>query len=152
MNDDLGDHGVVEGGDDFARTTGSDNVDGLVIRHHPFGYFPGVGAEHQLIANLRDLLGVQPHLDGVAIAAGGEVLDGCAARHPELLSDDINATNLFRNRVLYLEARVHLHEVHGVIHYVEDELHRPRAHVVHLMGQGKRAFSNLGLKRRRQGR
>ena len=145
MDDDLSDHGVVEGGDHLPRTTSRDNVDSFVLRHHPFGDFTGIGAEHQLAPGPHDFLSVQAHLDGIAVVPRGEILDGRATRHPELLGNNVHAADLFRYRMLNLKTSVHLHEVHGIVDRVENKLHRARADVVDLVGQGKGTFPNLRL-------
>ena len=58
---------------------------------------------------------------------------GLAIGHKNLPFHQIKAGDHFGNRVLYLQARVHLHEVE-VTAGVQKKLHRACAHVVNGLG------------------
>ena len=73
------------------------------------------------------VLGVDPALDGVA--AHGHVVLGqaerLAGRHPQLGGDDVDAGDLLGDRVLDLDAGVHLQEPGAARGRVPEELDRP---------------------------
>ena len=60
------------------------------------------------------VLGVDPHLDGVATALGEDLVlrhrQGLAGRHADLPLDEVDAGDRLGHRVLDLQAGVHLEE------------------------------------------
>ena len=150
MNDDLRHHGVIKGRYHLALTPRGNNVDGRIVGHYPFSDLAGVGAENQTVTHLGNLLCVQTDLNGITVVTHLEIFDRCAAGDAELLGDDVYAAHLFRHRMLNLQAGIHLHEVNGVVHHVEDEFDGAGPNVIHLMSERQGAFPHLRLKLRRE--
>ena len=56
-------------------------------------------------------------------------------RDQDLAAHDVDACDLLRHRVLHLDARIHLNEVPLARFVIDQELHRARVRVVHLLRQ-----------------
>ena len=153
--DHLGEHRVVVRGD-------------LAARLEP-GVHAQAGAVEQveLAGDTRDLeprqdtalrlpvvgrvLGVQAHLDRVPVGlADHPQVEGTALGHGELRLDQVDAVHQLGDRVLDLEAGVHLQEEEALGLRVVQELDRPRAAVVDGGRRGSRRFvqRRAGLRRR----
>jgi hypothetical protein len=76
-----------------------------------------------------DHVPAQRHLVGTVIGSPGG--------HADLLLHEVHAGEHLGDRVLHLDARVHLHEVERPV-LVEEHLDRPRAHVVDGLGAAHR--------------
>jgi len=80
------------------------------------------------------ILGADAALDGMATQAHGVILDGqlLARRHHDLKFDQVQTRHHFRDRVLHLNARVHLEEIEVAV-FVHEELNGPRIGVTDLL-------------------
>jgi hypothetical protein len=70
------------------------------------------------------------------------VLQGQAVGDADLLLDDVDAGDVLGDRVLHLEAGVHLHEVELVV-MVQQELHRAGVLVAHRLGGAHRQLADV---------
>jgi hypothetical protein len=130
--DDLGEHRVVGARDRRARGQARVHADVLTRRL--------VQRQHRAPGRqeaARRVLRVHPRLERVAAGRGsGGERQGLARGHPELPLDQVKTRDELRDRVLDLEAGVHLHEEEVVgIPAVHDELDRARAHVADAAGR-----------------
>jgi len=124
-DDQLGHHRVVVDRDLGAL------VDAAVVAHAgALGQAQHVDAARRGREALVGILGVQTHLDGVAAGLGGGVLGAelLALGHAELRDHQVEAGHQLGDRVLDLEAGVHLQEVEASA-LVEQELHGAGADV-----------------------
>ena len=113
--DHLRDHRVVIRGDDFSRGNPGVDPDPGAGGHPEERHRPRSRCE-----SLRSILGVEPHLDGVASLAGGFALEPLPRGHQDLRLHQVEARGGLRDRVLHLQPGVHLHEGKGpVIRLVE---------------------------------
>ena len=84
------------------------------------------------------VLGIDACLDGVPV--GSEVLLGqrqwLPQRHPQLPVDQVESGDQLGDGMLDLEPGVHLQEGHGPRGLVDEELHRARADIADLAGEG----------------
>ena len=144
--------------DGVARTAGGDDLDDqtVIVRRNlvPFlhradqtdvgplgqpetGDFAGRSNEAvATVSYAHHALRVDTQLHGVALGGHLETGDGFPGRDADLLAHDVDAGDHLRHRVLHLQAGVHLHEVHLLRFAVEDELHRARADVIDIVGDG----------------
>ena len=119
------------------------------VRHRPVEH--GAAARQEFVGGR---LGAQAHLDRVARRSAprswrsGQRL---AARDAQLPLDEVEPRDAFGDGVLHLQPRVHLHEVE-VARAIEQELHRARAHVADLAGDGDRGGAHARAQRRRRRR
>ena len=131
VGDDLAEHRVVRRADDLPALEGL--VDAYAVR-----------PPHQVgPAGLREeaaegVLGVDPGLDRVTVDADVVLVEGqrLAGGDVELEVDEVEAGDGLGDRVLDLEAGVHLQEVGLVGRGVEQELHGAGVGVADLAGQG----------------
>ncbi|MNN28293.1 hypothetical protein D3C81_1418570 [compost metagenome] len=152
VDDQLGDHGVVELAD-FAALLDA-RIDANVVGQDemiqpPDGRQEAVGG----------VLGVKASLHGPALHrnVGLRQRDGFARRDAQLPFDQIDARDALRDRVLDLQPGVHLHEPDAVglqpVRGVGDELDGPRALIVHGLGGadggGGDGFARGGVHARR---
>ena len=150
MNDQLGDHRVVEGRD-FAA--GADPaVDAHVVREVHIGEHARAGLEV-----LQRVFGVDPYFDGSALRSAVQrgPVQRIACGHAQHAFDQIQAGDHLGDRVLDLQAGVHFEEVEVVAGGVVDEFHGAGAAILHrlaqLHGGGVQAFAG-GLRQvRRRG-
>lgn len=126
-HDELGDHGVVEGGDDAAPVHGAIHADALAEGRR----VPGEGARagHEIMPRV---LRVDAAFDGPAVHA--DVLlaprEGLPGGDGDLRLHEVRAGDHLGDGVFHLDARVHLHEIELSV-VGDDEFHRARAAVVH---------------------
>ncbi len=152
VGDDLGQHRVEPGPDDRAFI--DPGVDADPGADRPDEPFDPTRRRQEVVLGI---LGVQPHLDGVAAAfeRGIDLHLGQVERptlgDPELLLDEVEAGHRLRHRVLDLEARVHLEEEH-LASIGQEELARPGAPVAHGAGELERGAGKPLADRRRDGR
>ena len=92
----------------------------------------------------RRVLRVDPALDRVATGRGRRI-DPLAHRHHELQLHQIQAGDHLADRVLDLEARVHLDEIEARL--VHQELHGPGVGVPGRLGDGRGRFPDPGPQR-----
>ena len=94
----------------------------------------------------RRVLGIEAGLDGVARESdvGLGVAQRLAGGDPQLLADQVDSRHLLGDRVLHLQAGVHLQEeeLAGVV--VDQQLHRPRRDVADRPGQPHRGVAHGG--------
>ncbi len=93
---------------------------------------------------VRRVLGVQAGLDGVAPRGRGVGLQGVALGDPQLEGDEVDAEDRLRDRVLHLEAGVHLQEVRPAVG-VHQELDGPGADVGDGAGRADGRLAQLGV-------
>ena len=175
VHDELGDHGVVEGADGIAL------AHAVVDAHHAGleARGGGLGVDLQRAGGGQELvvgvLGADARLDGMA-AQRDLVLrerQWLARGHAQLPFHEVQAGDGLGDRVLHLQARVHLHEVkagspHAVplvrlacpcrggpalgrpgggiftaLQALDDELHRARTHIAHGLGGGHGGLAHL---------
>ena len=124
--DQLGQQGVVVNADGVAHAHA-----GIYAHLRPLRWRPPVGdapARRQEVTGR--ILGIEPHLDGVA-GDRQRVLrtrQGLAGGHPELPFHQVLPGNHLGNGMLHLQAGVHLHEGEAAV-AIEQELHRAGADI-----------------------
>ena len=127
VHDQLGQHRVVEARDDRAVLDAAVDADAGAGRHGVPGHGPRLGQEAR-----GGILGVQPHLDGVARL--GQLVLGARQRlaggHLQLPGDQVLPGDQLGDRVLDLQPRVHLEEEELAGVGVDDELDRAGSDVV----------------------
>ena len=101
------------------------------------------------------ILGVDAELDGVAAQAEVAVRhrERLPRGHSDLLLHQVDPRHFLRDRVLHLDARVHLHEIEAAV--LEEELDRAGVHVIHRFAELDRGGAHLGadlLRERGRGR
>ena len=91
------------------------------------------------------LHGMAPKRDGVLRGTGGvrTIPDGASFGHPDLGLHQVHSGDLLGDRVLDLDARVHLDEVETAGVEIVEELHRAGVEVVRLAGDGQRVSGQL---------
>ena len=144
VGDDLGQQGVIVGGDRVACPDAVVDADAFARRWSPEQHRPGGGQE--LVGRV---FGIESRLDGMAakydvFLRPGQWLPTGQANLP---LDDIDAGHQFRHRVLHLQAGVHLQETELAVG--PQKLHRPRADIVNGLGQsdGRRAHRRSQFRR-----
>ncbi len=150
MHDDLGDHWIVERSDLIALLHGGIHPRMVAAQRREFEnrQRPGAGQK----ARVR-ILRIQPRLYRVAVDAQLLLLQRqlLPARHAQLPFHQILAGDLFRHRVLDLQARVHFHEPDAVgaqaFAGVGDELDGAGVDVIHRA----RGFHGGGAERSARG-
>ena len=140
-HDQLADHRVVGAADDVTGLHAAVETNPRVLRHRDAGDRAGGGHEA-----CRRVLGVQPHLDGVAAQLDVVLDDGHAVARgdPQLLVHQVHAGDELRDRVLDLQTGVHLQEVvaFGAVGVaVDEELTRSGVDVAHLAGHADGCFA-----------
>ena len=118
LGDDLADQAVVVGRDAVAVVERGIHAHAGAARRVVAAHRAGGGAEG------RRVLGVDAALDGVALEAHVALREGqpLAGGDADLLLHQVDAGDHLGDRVLHLDARVHLHEVEGAV--LVEELQR----------------------------
>ena len=140
VGDDLADHGVVVDRHLQSRPDPAIDPDASLARPVDRGDQAGAGA-----AAVIRVLGVDAGLD--RMTAGDRVrrqqgrnAGRAQPGQPQHLLHQVEAKYLFRNRVLHLQAGVHLQERRFLLHRVVDELDSSGRPVPHRCGQRPRRF------------
>src|SRR4029078_12789286 len=142
--DELGDHRVIIGTDRLAF--GDAGVD---------AYMAVLGGEAQMgdRAGLRQeiairVLGIEPDFESMSV--DGELVLGerqfFARGHAQLPFHEIEAGDAFSDRMLALEASIHLHEIERAVS-IEQELDRAGPDIADGFGGGERGFAHAVAER-----
>ena len=137
--DDLGDHGIVEGGYVVPLTHTAVDAQALARLRETQSRERSRGRQEALAWVFR----IHTHFNRMTVQAQLVLhkRQCLTARHTQLPLDQIEASDLLRHRVLNLQARVHFHEV-GLI-ALHDELHGTHAFVVDRLGSTHRTQAKL---------
>jgi hypothetical protein len=97
------------------------------------------------------ILGVEPHLDGMADGRGRLPREPSPPRHVQLELHEVEPRRHLGDGVLHLQAGVDLHEVEGARGRIEEELDGPRVPVVHGAADRDRGLAHPPVLVRAQG-
>ena len=146
MHDELGDHRVVK------RADGVTLAHTAVDAHRPRGeqlrgrravHRQGAGGGQKVAVGV---FGANARFDGMALDVHLVLRQGqgLATGDAQLPLHQVQAGDGLGDRVLNLQAGVHLHEeeVHAALALLNDELHRARPHIAHGLGGGHRRLAH----------
>ena len=111
MNNQFGNHAVVERRNAVAGVDFRINADTQPPGCVPFGNFTGAGNESFRV------FGIDTAFNGVAVESDVilRVAEGGTAGNADLFADDIYAGNGFGNRMFYLKTGIHFHEIKAAV-------------------------------------